>query len=153
MKLLEIKNLYSKKNKMHDWDHILRLKRRVNLLKKNYKNIDEDLLKFLVLFHGLKYYVMKKKKDFSEGYVRSLMRYNKKPIKIEEKVVFDANALDNVGNFGIKKALTYGRLIGRSVDNTKKYLKGEVKRVKFYTIQGKVRGEKGVKIMENWIDG
>ena len=148
MKINEIKNLYNKKDKMHNWEHILRIRKNVLILKKNCNNIDEDLLNFLVKFHGLKNYVVKNKTKFSKVYITSLLRHNKNPKRIEEKIVFDANLLDNVGLNGIKKAINFGRMIGRSEKETFDYLRENIKKVKFYTKIGKKEGRKQIKIMK-----
>lgn len=147
MELSEIKKLYAKKDKMHNWKHILRLRRNVNLLKRPFKKLDEELLKFLVNFHGLKDYVKNNEDKFPKSYIKSLVRHNKKPKLIEEKLVFDANMLDNVGEQGIKKALVYGKLINRNKEDTFKYLKDSINKARFYTKLGKQLGKKQIKII------
>ena len=122
---------------MHNWNHILRIKKAIKILKEPYKELDESLLKFLINFHGLKDYVKKNKEEFNKEYVKLLLRHNRKPVKIEEKLVFDANMLDNMGKQGIKKALAYGKAIGRSEEDSYKYLKKSLRKVKLYTKKGK----------------
>lgn len=147
----EIKKLYAKKDKMHNWNHILRLRKDVDILKKPYKDVNEDLLEFLIRFHGLKEYVTKNKTKFSKKYVDSLIRHNNSPKLIEEKLVFDANMLDNVGKQGIKKALAYGKQINRNKEDTFRYLKTNINKARFYTKLGKQLGNKQIRIMKEII--
>ena len=148
MKISEIKRLYAKKDKMHNWNHVLRLKRNVKILREPYQNINEDLLDFLINFHGLKDYVKKNKKNFDKYSVSSLLRHNKSPKTIEEKLVFDANILDNVGKSGLKKALHFGKNIKRKKEDTFRYLRENIKRMKFHTKLGKQLGKKEINIMK-----
>ena len=141
-----VKPLYKDKDSMHDFKHILRIKERVSEIKKNY-NVDEEKLEFLVLFHGLKKWVTKNEdKVLSMGvsneWIKALYRHTKNPKSIEEKIVCDANNLENVGEFGLKKCIEYGKSIGRSKEDSIKYFKKEVKRIKFYTEEGKGRYER-----------
>ena len=151
MKNQEIRRLYAKKDKMHNWNHILRLRRNVNILKKSYKKLDEELLKFLVNFHGLKDYVKSNNDKFPKSYIKSLLRHNKKPKLIEEKLVFDANMLDNVGKQGIKKSLEYGKQIKRNKEDTFRYLRANINKARFYTKLGKQLGNKQIRIMKEII--
>jgi hypothetical protein len=148
MKISKLKKLYSKKDKAHNWNHILRLKKRIKVLKKPYKNINENLLNFLVNHHGLKDYVKENKNQFDRSFVQALLRHHKNPKTSEEKIVFDANMLDNVGYSGIKKALNVGEDIGRSKKETFEYLKKNIQKVKFYTKRGKEMGKKEILIMK-----
>ncbi len=145
--MIQIKKLYEKKDRMHNWNHILRIKKKANLIKKNYKKVDEKLLSFIINFHGLKNYVNKNKKKFNGDFVKSLIRSHRKPIKVEEKIVFDANMLDNVGEQGIRKALYVGKLKGRNKVKTYEYLKKNSSKIKFYTKKGKEIGKKDIEIM------
>ena len=147
-KITQIKKIYSKKDKYHNFNHILRIKKKVKILRKSYKKINEDLLSFLILYHGLKNYVKKNKKDFQKDYVISLFRHSKSPLKIEEKLVYDANMLDNLGKQGIKKALYVGKKFGRNKEQTFAYLRKELNGVKLYTKKGKVLGKKEIEIMK-----
>jgi HD superfamily phosphodiesterase len=137
---------------MHNWNHILRLKKNANILRKPYNNLNEELLDFLIKFHGLKDYVIKNKTDFSKEHIKSLLRHSKNPKLIEEKLVFDANMLDNVGKQGIKKALQYGKMVYRTKENTFNYLKANIKKARFYTKLGKQLGKKQIKIMREIIN-
>lgn len=120
-------------------------------MKKTYKKLDEELLKFLVNFHGLKDYIKSNKDKFPKDYIKSLLRYNKKPKLIEEKIVFDANMLDNVGKQGIKKSLEYGKQINRTKEDTFRYLRANINKARFYTNLGKKLGIKQIKIMKEVI--
>lgn len=147
-----IKKLYSKKDEMHDYRHILRLKRIVRILRKPYKNLDHKLLGFLLDYHGLKKYVRENREDFPREYVKSLMRHSRRPESTEEKLVFDANMLDNVGKHGIKKAFFVGKWRGRSSARTIAFLRMRMGRVKFYTLLGKKLGAKQLRIMKTALD-
>ncbi|MBS3089219.1 hypothetical protein J4402_05635 [Candidatus Pacearchaeota archaeon] len=147
MNINEIKKVYSKKDNEHNFTHILRLKKNVRILKKNIWKINEDLLEFLILYHGLKDYVTKNKKDFDDQKVISLLRHNDNPKTIEEKIVFDANMLDNLDRQGIRKSLCIGKKIGRNKEETFNYLKREMKKAKFYTKEGKRLGREQIRRM------
>ena len=130
-----VKPLYSEKDSMHNFKHILRIKKRVNLYKKDYKKIDENKLLFLIYFHGLKEYVKKNKNmiigiGFPKNYLDALYRHTKKPITIEEKLVSDANLWEAVGDFGIKKAFQVGKERNQTVNQTIKIMQNNVKKVK-----------------------
>ena len=153
-KLSKIKKLYLNKDALHNWKHILNLKRNVKILRKTTKNIDEDLLEFLTAFHGVKDYFRAHKEEFSKliskRYLKSLLR--KTPKKIEEKLVYDANMLENTGKEGIRKAKAYGKLCGRKKEETIEYLKEKLKEAKFYTKEGKRIGKKKIALMKKLIE-
>ena len=151
MTLSQLKIIYSKKDKMHNWQHILKLKRTVAILRKPYKKINQDLLDFITYFHGAKDYLKDNLSDFNKDYVKSLLRHNKKPKLIEEKLVFDANMLTNVGKQGLKKALYVGKTLNRSKEDTYKFIKQNLKKAKFYTKIGKEIGKKEIKILKDLI--
>ena len=127
------------------------LRKNVNLLRKPYKNINNKLLNFLINFHGLKDYVKDNEDNFQKSYVNSLFMHNKNPKLIEEKLVFDANMLDNVGKRGIKKSLAYGKQINRNREDTFRYLRTNINKVRFYTKLGKQLGNKQIRIMKEII--
>ena len=138
-----LKQLYAKKDKMHNFTHILRIKRSVARLRNPNKNINEDFLDFLIAYHGLKEYVRKHRNHFPKLYVQALLRHTKKPQTLEERLVHDANLLDNLGKQGIQKALYVGRLLGRCREHTFAYLRTCLKKgIRFYTKQGKQLGKK-----------
>ncbi len=152
-----VKPLYNEKDKMHNFSHILRIKRKSNFLKKDYKNIDNNLLLFLIYFHGLKKWVIKNKKKvlefgFNETHIKSLTRKNDIPIKPEEKIICDANMLENVGNFGIKKAKILAKEFNQSQKEMLILAKMFQNKYRFYTPTGKKLGKKGIKIKQNWIN-
>ncbi len=149
MEVSDIRKLYNDKDKLHNFSHILRIKKYADVIKKNYK-VHEGLLRFILLFHGAKDYVVKNKDKFDSNYVKSLLRHNKNPQKIEEKIVHDANALDNIGKEGIRKALYVGKIKGRSVEETKDYVRKELKKLKFYTEEGREMAQDKFKIISKW---
>ena len=136
-----VKPLYKKKDKLHNFLHILKIKSNLKKLKPK-KNLDQNKLEFILYFHGLKDYVKQneflitKKFDLSKSYLHALYRHTKNPKSIEEKLIHDANLLDNVGKAGLKKCTAYGKLIGRSKQDSIAYFKSAIKKVKFYTKQG-----------------
>lgn len=152
-----VKSLYKDKDSMHNLSHIRRIKQKTNLLKKDYKLVDKDLLNFLIYFHGLKKWVKNHKTKvlglgFTTKHIRSLIRKTDAPIKKEEKIVCDANMLENVGNFGIKKAKILAREFNQTPKETLSLAKKFQKKYKFYTKTGKTLGKKGLAIKKKWID-
>ncbi len=136
-----VKPLYKDKDSMHDFRHILRIMKKVNKLKKRYP-INKEKLDFLVYFHGLKNYVRKNEEKiisigFPKEWIKALYRHTTNPKSIEEKIVCDANNLENIGESGVKKCVEYGKSIGRSKEESIKYFKKKVKEIKFYTKAGK----------------
>lgn len=159
MKISEIeklvKPLYAKKDSMHNFNHIMRIKKKLTFLKKDYKKIDKERLNFLLYFHGLKDWVEKNKKKivdlgFGKEYIDSLKRHTKNPKTPEEKLVHDANLLENVGKFGIQKSLIIGKKLGRTKERTIDFLKENIDKVNFYTQSGKRLGKKRVEIIKNF---
>ena len=144
----KLKKLYSKKDPSHNWNHIIRIKKNAEKISKSYKSLDKKLLKFLIEFHGLKEYVEQNKKEFDKIFVKCLLRHNKNPKKIEEKIVHDANLMDNLGKHGIKKALGYGKIIKRDKKDTYEYLRRNTRNINFYTNEGKRIGKEQIKIMQ-----
>ncbi len=151
-----VKPLYKNKDSMHNFKHILRIKKRVSFLRKNYKDIDENKLKFLIYFHGQKDWVNKNKKKilswgYPKKYIISLNRHTKNPKLIEEKLVSDANLLEAIGKFGIKKSLQVGKERERTKEETIDFMGKNIKKVKFYTIKGKKIGNKGIEIIKDFL--
>lgn len=124
-----VKSLYSKKDKEHNFKHILKIKKYVSKLK-NDLDVDENKLNFLIYFHGLKDYVKqnKNKLGIKESWVRALLRHTKEPKSIEEKLVYEANRLTNTGKEGLKKCIAYGKSIGRSKKESIKYFRNKIKK-------------------------
>jgi hypothetical protein len=151
-----VKPLYGYKDSMHDFKHILRIKKRVNLYRKDYKKIDEQKLMFLIYFHGLKKFVEEHEVEviaqgFPKKWILALYRHTKNPKSIEEKLVSDANLWEAVGKFGIKKSLQVGRERGRSREETLAFMKKHISKVKFYTRSGKKFGNSGIKIIKDFL--
>ncbi|VVB78193.1 Uncharacterised protein [uncultured archaeon] len=144
------------KDSMHNFKHILRIKKKIILLKKPYKKINEEKLRLLIYFHGLKDWVNSNNKiffklGFSKNDILLINRHTKNPKTIEEKLIYDANLLENVGKFGIKKALIVGGELGRTKNETINYISTNLKKVKFYTIIGKKLGNEEIKITKEFI--
>ena len=140
-----VKPLYKNKDSMHNFNHILRIQKKIRFLKKRYYKINKNKLKFLIYFHGQKEWAnSNRKKLLSKGYPKeyliALNRHTKKPKTIEEKLVSDANLLEAVGKFGIKKSLQVGKEIGRTRKETIEYMRKNIKKIKFYTKEGKKIG-------------
>tara|TARA_B100000315_G_scaffold166615_1_gene155206 strand:+ start:174 stop:671 length:498 start_codon:yes stop_codon:yes gene_type:complete len=151
-----VKPLYAKKDSMHNFHHIMRIKQKLTFLKKDYKKIDKNRLNFLLYFHGLKDWVEKNKNkiedlDFDEEDINSLKRRTKNPKTPEEKLIHDANLLENVGRFGIQKSLIVGKKLGRTKEGTIYFLKENIDKFNFYTPTGKRLGKKRIEIMKNFI--
>ena len=142
-----VKPLYSKKDCMHNFGHIKRIKRKVAFLKKQYKILDKDFLNFLIYFHGIRKWAEKNKRKLVKlGYPSLWVSKINKPITPEGKVVWDANMLENVGKFGIKKTLALERYYGQTRKQTLKIAEKFMKNYKFYTPLGKKLGNPGIKI-------
>ncbi len=145
IELEKVKSLYKNKDAQHNWKHILKIRKNVELLR-NKEILDENLLNFFINYHGLKDYVNENKKSYE---YEALIRSHKNPESNEEKLVYDANMLTNIGKDGVKKALAYGKRIGRSKENTYKYLNEKIKEIKFYTKKGKIIGKMKLDEMKN----
>lgn len=148
--------LYAHKDSMHDFKHILRIKKRVNLYKKDYKKINESKLIFLIYFHGLKKYVEEHEKEiisrgFSKNWIQSLYRHTKNSKSIEEKLVSDANLWEAVGKYGIKKALQVGKERNQTMKVTLKIIQENISKVRFYTKKGKELGNPGIIIIKDFL--
>jgi hypothetical protein len=146
-----IKPVWDKKDPMHNWKHYLRMKRKAAFLKKQYKNIDNELLNFLICFHG-SWARKNKEKVIALGYPASWLNKIDKPVTPEGKIVWDANCLENVGKFGIKKSLDLERYYGQTRKQTLDIVKEFSKKYKLYTPLGKKLGSKGIKLKLKWMD-
>lgn len=151
-----VKPLYAHKDSMHNFKHILRIKRRVNLYKKDYKKINEQKLKFLIYFHGLKEYVKQHEKEiismgFPKDWIEALYRHTKNPKTIEEKLVSDANLWEAVGKYGIRKAMQVGKERNQTMKRTLKIMQDNINKVKFYTSKGKEFGNPGIEIIKDFL--
>jgi len=157
-----VKPLYSGKDKKHDFGHILRVRRNLRRLlkaagKEKYSEVDNRLLYFILYFHGLKNWVDNNKEKIIElGYsdddVQSLLRHSSNPQKEEEKLVYDANLLDNVGTAGIRKALYVGKTLGRSRKDTIKFLEENITKTKFCTPEGNKIGMKKIDDIKSFVN-
>lgn len=151
-----VKPLYNSKDSMHNFKHILKIKRKIVFLRRGYKHINKERLLVLVYFHGLKDWINSNNKKFFElGFSKKdillINRHTKNPKTIEEKLVSDANLLEAVGKFGIKKALIVGKERGRTKEETIDYIAKNINKIKFYTKFGKKLGNKGIKITKDFL--
>jgi len=151
-----VKPLYAYKDSMHNFKHILRIKKRVNLYKKDHTKINETKLTFLVYFHGLKKYVEEHEQEvigmgFPEDWINALYRHTKNPKSIEEKLVSDANLWEAVGKYGIRKAMQVGKERNQTMKQTLKIMQDNISKVKFYTKKGKEFGNPGIKIIKEFL--
>ncbi|MBR9704110.1 hypothetical protein GOV12_01755 [Candidatus Pacearchaeota archaeon] len=151
-----VKPLYSNKDSMHNFKHILRIKKRVSLYKNDYNNINEQKLIFLIYFHGLKNYVKEHKNEiirmgFPNDWITALNRHTKNPISIEEKLVSDANLWEAVGKFGVKKSIQVGKERNRTMKDTLKFMYNNIDSIRFYTKKGKEFGNPGIRYIKNFL--
>jgi len=145
-----VKPIFAKKDCMHNWKHILRIKRKVAFLKKQYKNIDEDFLNFLIHFHGS--WARKNKEEVLRlGYPASWIDKIDKPTTPEGKIVWDANCLENVGKYGIRKTLKLEKYYRQTRKETLDIAKKFARKYRFYTPLGKKLGNKGIKVKREWL--
>lgn len=151
-----VKPFYSEKDPMHGFSHILRIKKKVSFLKNQYKRTDKSMLNFLIYFHGIKKWVKQNEVEllsmgFKKEQIKSLTRPDDTPTTIEEKIVCDANMLENVGKFGIKKALVLAKHYGQTKEETLSLQSEFMPQYKFYTPLGKKIGLEGIKIKKEWL--
>jgi len=151
-----VKPFYAQKDPMHGFSHILRIKRKVSSLKKQYKKTDKDMLIFLIYFHGIKKWVKENENKllslgFKKEQINSLTRVEYTSTTIEEKIVCDANMLENVGKFGIRKSLILARYYKQTKKETLLSQKQFMSKYRFYTPLGKRLGNLGIKIKREWL--
>lgn len=148
-----VKPFYATRDPMHNWKHILRIQKKAAFLKKQYKNINPDFLNFLIYFHGSRTWAKKNKKQVVKlGYPVSWISKINQPTTKEGKIVWDANMLENVGYFGIKKTLALEKYCHQTRKKTINLAKKFLRKYKFYTPLGKKLGNPGIKIKRDWIN-
>ncbi len=148
-----VRPFYAKRDPMHNFKHILRIKKKVTFLKKQYKDINKDLLNFLIYFHGSSTWAKANKiKIITLGYPKSWLDKINKPTTNEGKIVLDANTLENVGKFGIKKSLVLEKYYNQTRKETLSLVKKFIPQYKFYTPLGKKLGNKGIEIKRKWAE-
>lgn len=165
-----VKPLYFGKDAAHNFDHIERMIKRVDLIKKDYEPIiNSELLWFLTCFHGLKSTlnesetIRRKCISFLEGLgwasndiltgFDCLNRHLNNPVTIEEKIVHDANFIELLGAFGIAKAFTTGGANNQTYTQTIKIYEEEyLDRIKFQTEKGKEVAREGRTYAKNFLN-
>jgi hypothetical protein len=90
-------------------------------------------------------------KRTNREYLTALYRHTKSPKTIEERLVSDANYLEAVGRFGIKKSLQVGRERHQAMEQTLKVMSRDIRRVRFYTRTGKKLGNPGIVELKNFL--
>ncbi|MBI4896503.1 MAG: hypothetical protein HY832_03050 [Candidatus Aenigmarchaeota archaeon] len=151
-----VKPLYKDKDSMHNFIHVLRIKRHVQLYRMDYPVLNQEKLLFLIYFHGLQAYVKAHESQtrnigFPEEYFVALYRHTRKPKTIEEQLVSDANAYEAVGKHGIRRALRIGKERQQSMETTLALMQQKVNKIWFYTIRGKKFGNPALKIMIDYL--
>jgi uncharacterized protein len=126
---------YTEKDPAHNFDHILRILKRIESWKKEVSpKPDKYKLAFIACFHGLRS-KLRNDERFRENVVNyltgwdwdderikdeftSLYRHTENPQTIEEKLVNDANNYERLGAFGIAKAFITGGARGQTIEET-----------------------------------
>lgn len=147
-----VKPFYAKRDSMHNFAHILRIKKKISFLKRQYSKLNKEFLNFLIYFHGSRKWAKKNKnKIVVLGYSASWIDKINSPTTPEGKLVWDANCLENVGRYGIKRTLALEKHYGQTREKTLKLANGFIPRYKFYTPLGKKMGNEGIKIKKEWL--
>lgn len=151
-----VKPLYVRKDAHHGWQHIMRIRRRAREIAKGYADINKKRLRFLIYFHGLKPWVIENRRELHEkGFdatdIQALLRHTKNPKTIEEQIVHDANLLDNVGRSGIRKCFAVGETLGRTRMESIRFMQRKLKKIQFYTKEGKRIGFHQINIMRDFL--
>jgi hypothetical protein len=152
-----VKPLYADRDSMHDLNHILSLRKRVDLLKTVVGGVNEGKLTFLIYFHGLITYVRAHEQEivdlgFPADWIAALYKHLVSPQSLEEKLVSDANSLEAVGEFGIQRSLNTGKERGQSFEETVRIMRANLSRVVFHTEIGRELGEQGIRVVEKFLE-
>ena len=154
-----VRPYYDSKDQAHDYQHILRIVRRLDHLSEGMTITRPEMLCFLATFHGL--WPLWRGDDgfrnaalsfltgigWSEGELEEaalkLHRHGKDPQTVEEKFVHDANYIELVGAFGVAKAFTVGGARGQTLEETADIFEHNLGRVEFRTPVGRRLAEEG----------
>lgn len=155
-----VHKLYNNRDCAHDFNHIKRMIKHLNLFMECNKPFNIALLYFLVCFHGLNKRIRNDSKfskkvkfflknlnwtnqEINEGFL-CLERHLKRPKTIEEKIVHDSNFIELLGAFGIAKAFTAGGAKGQTYEETINIFKSHyLNKIKFQTVRGRKLAKKG----------
>jgi|SRR5690554_914913 uncharacterized protein len=158
--LLFARKYHTNPDPAHDFRHIQRIVKRLDVLAEGFAPLNYSLLYFLACFHGLRKKINEDKRvheevidfltdlgwtkqEITEGLI-SLARHLENPGTPEEKIVHDANYLELLGAFGIAKAFTTGGFRGQTYEETIAVYESQyLEKIKFQTPQGKVLAEEG----------
>jgi HD superfamily phosphodiesterase len=120
--LASIESLYSRKDKAHDFTHIMRI---LENLRKFGEIEDRKLMYLAALIHG----VWKREetrplleeyfgKDYAERAIRLSNRAKSSPLSLYEKILHDAHLLEALGAIGIARAYTKGGYENQTLKET-----------------------------------
>lgn len=164
-----VKPLYDSKDPAHNFQHIERIIEKSSTIRESIEsNIRLELLYFLICFHGLgkklhsDEYAQRASRDFLIGIGWSedeiafgfecLRRHTKNLVKVEEKIVHDANYIELLGAFGIAKAFTTGGALGQTYEETMRiYEESYLDKVQFQTVIGRKLAEEGCKYAKEFL--
>ncbi|MFC1802749.1 hypothetical protein ACFL0D_02155 [Thermoproteota archaeon] len=159
---------YSEKDSAHDFRHIQRIIKRLELLSKDITPINSSKLLFIACFHGQRDNIRNNEKfkkdvieflenqgwsdDEVEDGFKALFRHTRNPQSIEEKLVHDANNFGRLGAFGIAKAFTTGGARGQSIEETADIFEYQnLDKTVFLTSMGKKYGKEGIKYPKEFL--
>ena len=134
-----VKPFYEKKDIMHDFSHIQRIKHTLKNLAKNAKlNFNLELTEIALYFHGIIYsheelirsYLIEKKLTVNE--IERIIKIawesqkDSKPSTNEGLILHDAHMLEGGRNFEIIKSLITGSVRGQSLEETMIYIENNL---------------------------
>lgn len=152
---------YSARDIAHNFDHIERIIRRIDLLSVGTSQPPRRAhLNFLACFHGLgarlcddepfrrQTIAFLKSLGWTDAEIpdlfQSLERHLESPETVEEEIIHDANKIELLGAFGVVKAFTMGALLGQSYEETANYFEHKsLGQVVYRTPTGKWLFEEG----------
>jgi uncharacterized protein len=151
---------YAEKDPAHDFQHIKRIIRRLDVLSEG-SDPRLHLLYFLSCFHGMRDKIQNDShfrdrmnellkslgwtSSEIDHAVTSLFRHTSDPQTTEEKIVCDANLMGRLGAFGIAKAFTTGGARGQSYEETADIFEYKnLDKIEFLTPMGQRVAKKGI---------